>query len=409
MPQFKLHLLLAKRLSRDKEHNLSRPIVNISIIGVALGIIIMILATSITEGYKNEIRQKVVAMGSHIQISNYDNNYSFEPVPFEREQFFMSELEQHPDILNIQFFSTKVGIVKTDNQVEGIVLKGIDTTYCWEMFDANLKEGTRLQLSEDTPAQGILISSKLSKKLQIAVDDKLRVYFVQEPLKQRSFTVTGIFETGLPEFDDSFALVDLRHVQKLNDWDSTLVGGIEILISDYDQIDEIGDEVHHLIGYQLKAETIKQIYPQLFEWINLFDTNVFVLLAITIFVCVITLISTFFITALEQTSTIGILKTMGLKNSGIVTIFTLMGMKILMKGVLIGNAIAITFTLLQHHFQFLKLDPETYYVDFVPMEINVITILLINVVAILICTAVLAVSAFYISKKITPVKAIRYD
>jgi len=407
--KYNLYFLLSNRISRDKEHNLSRPIVNISIIGVALGVMTVLIAMAITNGYQTVIRDKVVGMGSHIRISNYDSNYSFDATPFEREQFFLQDLRQNYDIEHVQFFATKVGIIKTDNQVEGVVLKGIDSTFHWSHFQKNIIEGENIKIEREKTSNDILISSKLSKKLHLKQGDKVRAYFVQEPLMQRSFTVSGIFETGLPEFDDRFALVDIRHVQKLNRWDSNMVGGMEILIKDYDKIDEMGMYVNDQIGYQLKAETIREIFPQLFDWIELLDTNVLVLMIITILVCTITLISTFFIIVLEQTPTIGILKALGLKNSDIIPIFLILASKILIKGLLIGNGIAIIFTSLQSRFHLIKLDAAIYYIPYIPVMLNIIEIIIVNIAILLTCMAVLVLPSYYIARKITPVKAIRFD
>ncbi len=409
LSKINLYFLLANKLSRDKEHNLSRPIVNISTIGVALGVMTILIAMAITNGYQTIIREKVVGMGAHIRISNYDDNYSFDATPFERDQFFLKDLYQNPEIDHIRFFATKVGIIKTDDQVEGVVLKGVDSTFHWSHFQQNIIEGEPIKLNPAQTGNDILISSSLSKKLHLVPGDKVRTYFVQEPLMQRSFTVSGIFETGLPEFDENFALVDLRHVQKLNHWDSTMVGGIEILIKDYDKIDEMGNYINDHVGYHLKAETIKEIYPQLFDWIELLDTNVLVLMIIIILVCAITIISTFFIIVLEQTPTIGILKTLGLKNSGIIPVFLILASKILLKGLLIGNAVAALLVIFQSRFHFIKLDAAIYYVPYIPVELNFLPILVINIAILLICLAVLMIPSYYIAKKITPVKAIRFD
>lgn len=409
MSKFNIQFQLANRLLREKESHYARPIVNLSIAGVALGLIIMIAAIAVTSGYKKEIRDKVIGMGSHIRISNYDNNYSFEPVPFERNQFFIKDLRANPAIKNLQYFSTKVGIIKTSDQVEGIVLKGIDTSFYWEDFEKNIIAGKKIQLEDTQPGKDILISSKLSKKLKIKVGDKVRTYFVQDPPMQRSFIVSGIFETGLPEFDEKYALVDLRHVQKLNQWGPNMIGGIEILINEYDKIDEIGESVNNRIGYKLKAETIKQIYPEIFEWIALFDTNVIVLLIITLFVCSITMMSTFFIIVLEQTRTIGILKAIGIKNRQIMNVFMMVASKILIKGLVIGDTIAITICLIQKYFHLIKLDAATYYVDYIPINLNAGFILALNTGFFLICLAVIALPAYYVARKISPVKAIRFD
>jgi len=367
------------------------------------------LALIITGGYKKVIREKIVGMGSHIRISNYDQNYSFDPIPFDRNQFFIKDLKLNPHVKNIQFYSTKVGILKTKDQVEGIVLKGIDSTFAWKEFSKCMLEGTPNFFNNSEPGKEIFISKKLSYKLKLHIGDKVAAYFVQDPPKQRSFIVSGIFSTGIPDYDDKFVLADLRHVQKLNGWDSSQVGGIELLIDDYSQIDKIGEKINLSIGYKLKAETIKQVYPNIFEWLVLFDTNVIVLLIITMFVCVITMISTFFIIVLEQTKTIGILKTIGMKTKSIFKLFILMASRLIVKGLLWGNGIALTLSLLQKYFHFVKLDPETYYVASIPIELNPFYFLVVNIGVLIVCIASLALPALFVSKRISPVNAIRFD
>lgn len=409
MPNNPFHFLLARRILKDKGNRFSRPIVWLSVFGVSLGIIIMMIAIGITSGYKQEIRNKVVAMGSHIRITHFDQNYSYEQVPFDKNQDFTQQLLQNPNIAGIQNFATKVGIVKTTDQVEGIVLKGVDNTFNQRLFQSNLIEGDTLLLSDTTADNHVIISKHLADKLLIKVGDKVRTYFVQDPPRSRSFIVSGIYQTGLPEYDNMFALVDLRHVQKLNDWTENQVSGIEVLIKDYDKIAEMGDFVHHHVPYELKAETIHQIYPEIFEWIALFDTNVAVLLIITTCVCLVTMMSIFFIIVLEQTQTIGILKSLGMKTRHVVKSFILVAGNILFKGMLIGDAIAIIFGLLQQHFHLIKLNPDTYYVDFVPVHFNIFAIIGLNISVFVICMAVLIIPAWVVGKKITPVNAVRWE
>lgn len=400
---------LSSQLLQTRNQKYARPIIKLTIAAVALGLVIMILAIVITTGYKKEIREKVVGMGSHIRISNYDQNYSFDPIPFNRNQSFITDLQRNPNIKYIQFYSTKVGIIKTYNQVEGIVLKGIDSTFYWDMFNQNLLEGIPNKFNDTEISNAIYISKKIADKLELKLNDKIATYFVQDPPKQRSFIVSGIFETGLPDFDSKFALVDLRHVQKLNGWDSSQVGGVEILIKNFNNIDDAGNDINLSIGYQLKAETIKQIYPNIFEWLALFDTNVIVLLFITIFVCVITMISTFFIIVLEQTRTIGILKTLGMDSKKIFRLFLTIALRLIMKGLLWGNGIALGICFVQKYFKIFKLDPETYYVSSVPIDIDPILILSLNLGVLMICLASLALPALFVSRRISPINAIRFD
>ena len=262
---------------------------------------------------------------------------------------------------------------------------------------------------EREPASGILLSSAIAQKLQLSIGNGVYAYFVQDPPMQRKFIVEGIYETGLPEYDEKFILCDLRHIQKLNGWDGQQVGGVEILINDYSQIDEMGEYVNSHIGYQLKAETIKQIYPAIFQWTALFNTNAAVLLCITILICAVSLISTFFIIILEQTSTIGILKTMGLSTPRVRNVFLLIGGRIVLRGMLLGNIIGIAICLAQQYFHFIKLDPTSYYVAYVPIGIPVPLLLLVNLGVLLICLLALLIPSAYVSKRITTISAIRFE
>ena len=321
MSSFRFYLQVARKLLKGENSGFSRPIVRLSVAGVALGIVVMIVSIAVTTGYKQVIRDKVVAMGSHIRISNYDMNYSFEPVPFDKNQAFVEDIKAMPEVKSLQCFSTKSGVIKTDDQVEGVVLKGIDQSFDTAHFKKNLITGELLTLEDTLASKEIIISSTLSKRLKLNIGDKVRTYFVQDPPMQRSFTVVGIYETGLPEYDSQMALVDLRQIQKLNQWDCNMVGGMEVLLQDDKNLDELAQQVDLKVGYKLKAESIKQIFPEIFQWIALFDTNVIVLLVITFCVCLITMMSAFFIIVIEQTATIGLLKTMGMKTKSVVSLF----------------------------------------------------------------------------------------
>lgn len=402
-------LLLAKRILRDKGNRFSRPIVSLSVFGVSLGVVIMLIALGITSGYKREIREKVISLGSHIQITHYDQNRSFEQVPFEKKQAFVEELQHHKDVVSVQNFALKVGIIKASDQVEGIVLKGVDETFNQRKFSQNILAGDTLTLGDSMLFREIIISKHIADKLCLKVGDKVPTYFVQDPPRSRSFVVKGVYQTGLPEYDNMYAIVDLRHVQKLNDWSENKVSGMEVVIRDYDKIENMGDYVHHHVPYTLKAETIHQIYPEIFEWIALFDTNVLVLLIITTCVCLVTMMSIFFIIILEQTHTIGVLKSLGMNTKQVANTFILVAGHILLKGLLIGNIVAIGLGVLQQHFHIVKLNPETYYVDYVPLHFNVLMVLALNVAVFILCLLVLVVPAWLVGKKINPIQAVRWE
>lgn len=409
MSQLSFHWQLARRILRDKGDKFSKPIIRLSVFGVSLGVVIMLIAIGVTAGYKQVIEDKVVAMGQHIRISHYDRNYSYEQTPIMLNDTLLHDVFSHPEVVSMQPYATKVGIIKTADQVEGVVLKGVDKSFNGREFARNMLEGDTLQLNDSVADSRIILSKRLADKLQIKVGDKVRTYFVQDPPRQRSFTLSGIYETGLPEYDTKFALVDLRHVQKLNDWDSAQVSGVEVLTRDYSMMDEVGEQLHHQIDINLKAETVKQIYPEIFDWIALFDTNVSVLLIITTCVCMITMMSIFFIIILENTKLIGILKTLGMKTKHVVQTFLIVAGGTLLKGLLIGNVIGLGFGWLQQRFHFIKLNPDTYYVNFVPIKFEFWQVLLLNFGVFAACMLVLVVPAWVISRKISPVKAVQFE
>lgn len=401
--------MVAKRILKDEKQQFSRPVVRLSVAGVALGVVVMLLAVGITSGYKHEIEDKVSAMGNHVRISNYDQNYSYDQEPIDGNDPCLLALKNNPDIANMHSFVNKVGIVKSGDQVEGIVLKGIDADFDWAFFGKNIVEGDSLCLTDSAPDSHIVISKRMADKLRVKTGDKLQLYFVQDPPRQRRFAVAGIYETGLPEYDSRFALVDMRQAQKLNGWDSSQVSGVEVRISDYSRLDEMGDYIHRHIGYGMKAETVRQLYPEIFEWIALFDTNVAVLLIITMCVCMVTMMSVFFIVALEQTQTIGILKSLGMKTRQVVRLFMLVAARILIGGLFAGDVIALVFGALQQKFHLVKLDPATYYVSYVPVQFDAWAVALLNVGVLLCCMVVLVLPAWVVARKTTPVKAVRFE
>ncbi len=401
--------MVAKRIIKDEKKQFSRPVIRLSVAGVALGVVVMLLAVGITSGYKHEIQDKVSPMGNHVRISNYDQNYSYDQTPIDCHDPCLLALKNTTGIANMQSFVTKVGIVKSGDQVEGVVVKGVDADFDWAFFSKSMVTGDSLCLSDTTPDNRVVISKRMADKLRIKTGDDLQLYFVQEPPRQRRFPVAGIYETGLPEYDSRFVLADIRQVQKLNGWDSSQVSGVEVRIDDYSSLDEMGDYMHRHIGYGMKAETVRQLYPEIFEWIALFDTNVTVLLIITMCVCMVTMMSVFFIVALEQTQTIGILKSLGMKTRHVARLFMLVAARILIGGLLAGDVIALAFGALQRHFHLVKLDPATYYVSYVPVQFDAWAVAVLNVGVLLCCMAVLVVPAWAVARETTPVKAVRFE
>jgi lipoprotein-releasing system permease protein len=401
-------LFIARRiLSRDKA-NFSHPIVRIAILSIALGILVMFVSIAILKGFQQQVKDKVIGFGAHIQISHYDENTSYEPQPISINQKFYPGLEKVKGIRHIQVYATKAGIIKTTDQIQGVVMKGIGSDYDWSFFQNKIVEGTSFQVSDTGKTNDILISRKLASLLKVKLKDDLRVYFISgNNTLGRKFRITGIYETGLEEFDKIYILCDIHHIQKLNNWEPDQVGGFEVLIDNFKDIEDMGKFVYKSIGFTLDAKTVKQLYPQIFDWLDLQDMNVLIILVLMILVAGITMISTLLILILERTTLIGILKSLGMRNLGIRRIFIYNAVYIIGIGMLWGNAVGFLLCLLQQKFGIIKLPQESYYVPVVPIDLNAINIILLNVSSMVVCLAMLIIPSFIITK-VSPVKAIQF-
>jgi len=403
-------LFIAKHLfSTGKDSApMSKPVIRLAVLAIALSLAVMIIAVSVLTGFQTEIRDKVIGFGSHIQITNYDSNTSLEPNPIKKQQPFLNELKNIPGIRHVQVFGTKAGIIKTETEIEGVVLKGIGSDFDWNFFENKILEGKHITVTDTGKTNGILISKQIAQKLNLKTGDNLLMYFIHQPLRARKFNVEGIYQTGLEEFDSKFVLGDIGHIQKLNDWDSSEVAGFEVLIDDFDELEKLGNEVYSTVGYNLNAATIKEIYPQIFDWLNLTNMNVRVILILMVIVAVINMTTALLILILERTNMIGILKALGASNWLIRKIFLVNAAYLILKGLLWGNIAGILLCWLQLQFGIIKLDQASYYVSLVPIEFNFGFIILLNIATFLICLCVLVLPS-YIVTRITPVKAIRFS
>lgn len=410
---------IAKRIisGTGANNQLSHPIVRISVIGIALGLAVIILTVAVVTGFQNEIRNKLIGFGSHIQVSNYDNNVSDEPQPIDKEQLFLSELKNNSEISHVQPYATKSGIIKTKTDNEGVLLKGIDQDYDWKFINDNLKEGAAFTVSDTGVSRDIIISKHLADKLELKLKDKMIIYFLTQKEDSESiryeqrvkvFYISGIYETGFEDIDKRLVLVDLKQIQKLNYWTEDQVGGFEIAIKDYKKIDELGEYVYDIVGQDLTAQTIKEINPTIFSWLDLLDVNAIIVIVLMIVVAGINMISALLVLILERTNMIGILKALGARNGSIQKIFLYNAAYLIGKGMLYGNIIAIAIALIQQQFGILKLDQTTYYVSVIPINLNFFHILILNLGTLVCCILMLIVPSFIISK-ITPVKAIRFS
>ena len=401
---------IAKRLFTAKEENntYTKPILRIAILAIALSVAVMLISIMVVTGFKNDISDKIIGFGSHITISNFTNNQSYESEPISVEQDFYPLVTSVEGVKHISTFATKAGIIKTADEIQGVVLKGVSSDYDWTFFKDNLVSGSVFEVNDSVKSNQILISENISKTLDLNVGGVLVMYFAQNPPRVRKFHISGIYNTAMSDFDKLFVLGDIEHIQELNGWENNEVGGFEIQLSNFDDLDKITDEVYNLTPYNLNAQSIKEKTPQIFNWLDLQDVNVQVILILMLIVGVINMITALLILILERTKTIGILKALGATNWSVRKIFLYSAVNLIVKGLLVGNAIALSFAFLQKKLSLISLDPATYYMHTVPVNFDLTYILLLNIGTIVVCYLVLIVPSVIITK-ITAIKAIRFE
>lgn len=401
-------LFLAKKIIKGNKNSFSRPIIRISILAITLGVAMMTLSLSVVQGFQAEIEKKIVGFGAHIQITSYESKGLLENKAISRERDFYSSLDTIPGIKHVQVFANKGAILKTKSNNYGIVIKGVDQDYEWAFFNQYISSGSQLQLVDSIKSNGIIISETIANKLEITLNDEVYSYFVQQPPRLRKFIVTGIYNTGLSEMDERFAIADIRHIQKINGWEENQVGGFEVLIDDINQIEEMDKKVYENIDYDLTATSIINARPDIFNWLELMDVNVIIIISLLVLVCGIDIISALLILILERTSMIGILKAIGAKDTSIRKIFIYNASFLIVFGLLLGNIIGIGVSYLQLKYGFLSLPQEAYFIDKVPIQLNYFNLFLLNISTLICCLLMLIIPSNIVAK-ISPIKAIRFD
>lgn len=413
----KTGLFISRRLisERKKGMTFSRPINRIVIAGIALSITVMILAFAILTGFKQEIRNKIAAFSGHIQVVNFDSNYSFETAPVSSQQDFIPKLAEYKGFEKINVFATKAGIIKTEDNIQGVVIKGVGPDYDWSFFRNNLVQGSVLSLSDSSISNGVIISASISGLLDLGVGDDFAMYFVQDPPRMRKFTVEGIYETSVESMDRVYIFGDIGHIRRLNAWEDNQVSGFEIFIDNFNDIDLMTFMTRDAIGYnfeddsdRLKVTNLKIKYPQILDWLNFQDTNVIVIIILMLLVSAFTMISGLLIIILEKTNMIGILKSLGANNRLIQKIFLNQAAFIIGTGLLWGNITGYGLAFLQKKFQLISLDPSSYYLSTVPVNFDLLHFLGLNLGTILIILIMLLIPSRLVGA-ISPVKAIKFD
>lgn len=405
---------IAKRLISAKKYksSISAPIIKIAIAAIAIGVIMMLVSFATGIGLQVKIREKIAAFNGHIIIDSYDNNSSqISLMPVSLNQEFYPEFTTVSGINHVQAVATKAGIIRTPTDFEGVIVKGVGADFKWENFDDFLVEG-QLPSYKDSLNEDILISRYTANRLNFKVGDKAITYFLREDPSQRPltrvFVIKGIYDSGFQEFDELYLLADIRHIQRMNGWDPDQVGGFEVFIDNFDQLDQKGGEVYQSTDSFLDSRTIKQKYYAIFEWLSLFDFNIALIIGIMILVAGINMITALLVLILERTQMIGILKALGGSDWTIRKIFLYNATYLIILGLFWGNLIGLGLLFLQKYFKLFPLNPETYYVSEVPVHIGWEYILAVNFGTLVLCLLMLLIPSVIITR-ISPVKAMKFD
>jgi len=411
---------IAKRIhfsgSKGGAKRVTPPVIRIAMAGIAIGLAVMIMAVAIVVGFKKEVRNKVIGFGAHIQLTNFDNNISYESVPIIVCDSLRDIINNTAGVYHTEVFATKPGIIKTDDNFQGIVLKGVGDDFDTTFLKNHLVEGQIIKIDSIDISNQVMISRSVSKMLNLACGDSFLVYFVtNDDMRVRKFSITGIYDTGFSDYDKLFVICDIKQIRRINGWDNDMASGVGVYIDNYNKLEELTDHLYFSLidkkdrlGNTYYVRSVKELNPMIFNWLGVLDSNVVIILVLMIIVSGFTMISGLLIIILERTNMIGILKALGENNYSIRKIFLYVSFFLIIKGMFWGNIIGISLCLLQSKFHFLKLDPEIYYLNSVPIDFNWISLLFINVGSLVISMLMMIIPSFLITK-IEPAKSIKFE
>jgi len=406
--QVNYELFISKRISKGEKKGFSKPIINLAVLSISLGLSLMLISASVVIGFQKAVKQKVAAFHSHIQISKFDFNDSYELPPITMDTAVYNSIKEIPNVESISPFALKGGIIKTDDYIHGIVFKGVDKNFNWKTFNDYLIKGEILQLNDSSTQKEVIISKLIADKLQLDTGMSIVIYFIQEPPRLDKFKIKGIYQSGFEDFDDRYVFADIKKIQQLNKWDLDNYAGFEIMLSKYDNIENTTTQVYRELPYDLKAKNVKDRFPFIMEWLGLLDTNVYFIIGLMIIISGITMISTLLILILERTNMIGILKAVGMPEKSIRKIFIYQAVNIILKGLFFGNLIGLGLLAFQYYFEFIPLNPETYYLNTVPVVFNWLYFVILNIGTIVLVSFMMLWPSTIISK-IKPIKAIKFN
>lgn len=408
---------IARRIYRSRagEKEVSKPAVRIAMAGIAIGLAVMIVSVAVVIGFKHQVRDKVIGMGSDIVVSSIEGAQLYQMNPVVANDSLLSVIQNIPQVSHVQRYATKPGMIMTADNFQGMIVKGVAQEYDWTYLKAHLQEGEIPALTDSVASNRVLVSRSMADKLSLKVGDKLYTYYIEGNVRARRLTVSGIFQTNFSAFDDYFLITDMYTVNRLNGWEPDQVGGVEVAVSDYRFLNSVNDDIRGHIQEQTDrygaiycSRTSEELYPQVFAWLDLLDTNVWVILILMTGVAGFTMISGLLIIILERTQMIGVLKALGADNASIRQIFLSFSVFLIGRGMCWGNVIGLSCCLIQYFFEPIKLDPATYYVNAVPVELHLGWIVLLNVCTLLVSVGML-VGPSYLISHIHPAKSIRFE
>ena len=400
---------ISKRIFSLSKENLSSTVMRIAVTSVALGIAIMLISIAVVVGFKNQIKDKVIGFVAPIHIQALNQNESIEETPFILDSVLLARLNK-PFITDMHPTANKAGIIKTDEEIQAVVLKGVDFNYNWNYINKYLISGDTPQYIENERSNDVVISNIIAHKMNLNTGDPVRIWFVDKDMKARGrkFNVIGIYETGLQECDERYVYCDLEQIRKLNGWENNEIGHLEIWVDNQKYLQDYNQQIYYSIPTALVSYTAMETYPQIFDWLELQDMNVVIIIVLMLLVAGITIISMLLIIILERTSTIGLLKAMGASNGLIRSIFLKRSCRILLIGMAIGNVIGIGLCLIQKFTNLISLSPESYYLSAVPIELNIWHILALNAGTMILWVLMMLLPTMLINN-IRPSKSIRFE
>ena len=407
--KFETYVASRFRKSYTYKNTVSSPIIKISVFSIIIGIVMMIISVSSSVGLQKTIETKISSFFGHISISNFENNTSFSSISPISLSLDYKKLHNNSEIIHVQNVAYKSGLIVNKNSFEGVVFKGISSDFNWSSFSKYIRKGKILTINE-TVSNQVIISEYLSKKLSLDLNDKFKATFFKPNSSsipnERIFEVSGIFSSGLIEFDETYFIGDIKHIQKMNKWNSNQFGNVEIFLKNYSQLENVSNQLYKKTSAEINVLSIANRFPEIFNWMALFEINVLLIIIIMILVGGINMITALLVTVLEKTSIIGVLKTLGSSNKSMRTIFLINGAYLISLGLVIGNFIALGLIFIQNYTGFIKLDPDTYYVSELPFDFNLMTLLILNISVLLFCFSMLIIPSFIISK-ISPSESIK--